>query len=427
MKRIELVGQLKEVDNKIESLMRQKTRVSWLKNGDSCTKFFYSSLRWRRSRNEVKGVEIGGLWCEEPSTVRNEARRWFENRFRATKDLRVRLDAVEFKSLSLSDNLRLIKGFSEAEVRDVVWQCKGSKSPGPDGFNFNFLKNGWEVVKEDLMEVMNLFHETGFIPKGCNAPFIALVPKVRNPVSLDHFRPISLVGAMYKIISKVLAERVKKVLPMVIDDCQSAFLKNRGILDSVLMANEVIEDIRRRRQSGLCLKVDFEKVYDSVRWEFLYDMMRKMGFHMKWISWIQGCLESASISVLVNESPTDEFKPERGLRQGDPLAPFLFLIVAEGLTGLVRQAVKANLLSGLRIGRKEVEISILQFADDTLFFCKDSFSNVVTLKAILRGFEIASGLKINFQKSKIAGINVHKNNILCYMKTLNCAKMTIPF
>ena len=100
-----------------------------------------------------------------------------------------------------------------------MWQCEGSKSPGPDGFNFNFLKKGWEVVKEDLMEVMNLFHETGFIPKGCNASFIALVPKGRNLVSLDHFRPISLVGAMYKIISKVLAERVKKVLPMVIDDC----------------------------------------------------------------------------------------------------------------------------------------------------------------------------------------------------------------
>jgi len=173
--------------------------------------------------------------------------------------------------------------------------------------------------------------------------------------------------------------------------------------------------------------VDFEKAYDSVRWEFLYDMMRKMGFHMKWISWIQGCLESASISVLVNESPTDEFKPERGLRQGDPLAPFPFLIVAEGLTGLVRQAIKANFLSGLRIGRKEVEISILQFADDTLFFCKDSFSNVVTLKAILRGFEIASGLKINFHKSKIEGINVHRNNILCYMKTLNGAEMGVPF
>jgi len=305
---------------------------------------------------------------------------------------------VEFKSLSTRDNLCLLERFSEEEIRDAVWQCEGSKSPRPDGFNFNFIKKSWDFLKEDVMVVMNLFHETGCIPKGCNASFIALVPKVRNPVHLDQYRPISLVGAMYKIISKVLAGRIKKVLPTVIDDCQSTFLKDRGILDSVLMANEVVEDLRKGGRSGLSLKVDFEKAYDSVRWEFLYDMLHKMGFHNKWIRWIRGCMESATVSVLVNGSPTEEFKPKRGLRQGDPLASFLFLVVAEGLTGLVRQAVKANLLSGLKISRNELQLCILQFADDTLFVCEDSFRNVVTLKAILMGFEVASGLKINFHK-----------------------------
>ena len=376
IKKAELVSCLKETDKKLESLFRQKARISWLKNGDSCTKFFHSTLRWRRRRNEVKGVEVGGIWSEEPSTVRYEAKKMFDNRFKARKDLGVRLDAVEFKSLSESDNLGLLEGFTEKKIRDAVWQCEGSKSPGPDGFNFTFIKKSWEFVKEEVMAVMKQFHETGYIPKGCNASFIALVPKVKNPVNLEQYRPISLVGAIYKIISKVLAERIKKVLPLVIDECQSAFLKNRGILDSVLMANEVIEDIRRGGRSGLCLKVDFEKAYDSVRWEFLYDMLQKMGFHSKWISWIRGCLESASISVLVNGSPTEEFKPKRGLRQGDPLAPFLFLVVAEGLAGLVRQAMKANILSGLKIGRKKVEISILQFADDTLFLCEGTHSTM---------------------------------------------------
>jgi len=232
---------------------------------------------------------------------------------------------------------------------------------------------------------------------------------------------------MYKILSKVLAGRIKKVLTCVIDDCQSAFLKNRGILDSVLMANEVVEDLRRGGKSGLCLKVDFEKAYNSVRWEFLYDFLKRMGFDSRWIMWIQGCLESATVFVLVNSSPAEEFKPSRGLRQGDPLAPFLFLVVAEGLAGLVRQAGKANLLSGLKIGRKEVELNILQFADDTLFLCQDSFSNVITLKSILRGFEIASILKINFHKSKLTGINVLKSNLDCYAKTLNCGQMGVPF
>jgi len=177
----------------------------------------------------------------------------------------------------------------------------------------------------------------------------------------------------------------------------------------------------------LCLKVDFEKVYDSVRWDFMYDMLSRLGFHNIWIKWMKGCMESATVSVLVNGSPTEEFTPTRGLRQGDPLAPFLFIVVAEGLAGLVRQSVKSNLLSGIKVGSKEVEVSFLQFADDTLFFCEESGSNVITMKSILRGFELASGMKINFHKSKLADINVQSNNLLCYSKGLNYNHMGTPF
>ena len=197
----------------------------------------------------------------------------------------------------------------------VVRQCDGSKSPGPDGFNLSFIQKNWETLKEDIYAAVSQFHESGIIPKGCNASFIALIPKVRDPMKLDQYRPISLVGSCYKIISKVLSNRIKKVLPSIIDECQSAFLKGRGMLDSVLMANEIVEDIMRNKKRGLCLEVDFEKAYDSGRWEFLYDMLQRLGFHHKWIVWIRGCLESASVSVLVNGSPTKEFKPTRGLRQ----------------------------------------------------------------------------------------------------------------
>jgi len=353
LKRCELLSRLKEIDNKLDSLTCQKAIASWLKNGDSCTKFYHSTLRWRRLRNAVKGVEIGDQWCEEPSTVRREAKILFEKRFTATKDLGVRLDAVDFKTLNGEENLGLIVGFTKKEIRDVVWQCEGAKSPGLEGFDFNFLKKCWEVIKVEIVEAVEQFHENGTIPKGCNASFVALVPKVRDPSRLEQYRPISLVGVVYKIIAKLLAKRLKKVLPSVVDESQSAFLKDRGILDSVLMANEVVKDIRRRGRSGLCLKVDFEKAYNSVIWEFLYDMLQRMGFHHRWILWIQVCLGSASISVLVNGSPTEEFKPSRGLRQGDPLAPFLYLVVAEGLAGLVRQVVKTNILYGLKIGKKK--------------------------------------------------------------------------
>ncbi|XP_068487078.1 uncharacterized protein [Phaseolus vulgaris] len=133
LRRIGLLSRLKGSDKRMESLLCQKARASWLKNGDSCTKFYHSSLRWRRLRNDVKGVEVGGLWCEEPCTVRAEAKKLFENRFKATGDFGVRLDGVEFKSLTQEDNMSLVADFSEKEVREAVWHCEGSKSPDPMG------------------------------------------------------------------------------------------------------------------------------------------------------------------------------------------------------------------------------------------------------------------------------------------------------
>jgi len=180
-----------------------------------------------------------------------------------------------------------------------------------------------------MLGVVKFFHKEGMIPKGCNASFITLIPKSENPQSLEEYRPFSLVGCLYKILTNVLANRIKRVIANVIDESQSAFLSNRGLLDSVLVLNKVVDDLKKRRKSGVIVKLDFEKAYDSVSWEFLFYMMGRLGFCGKWVQWIRACLESAIVSVLVNGSPTKEFKPTRGLRQGDLLTSFLCLIVAQ--------------------------------------------------------------------------------------------------
>jgi len=138
-------------------------------------------------------------------------------------------------------------------------------------------------------------------------------------------------------------------------------------------------------------------------------MLKRMGFCGKWVSWIEGCLKSASISILVNGSLTSEFIPQRGLRQGGPLAPFLFNIVVEGLNGLVREAMDKNLFQSFSVGRNEVKVSILQYANDTLFLGKASMENVKVINVILRSFELASGLKINFSKSRFGTIGMSKS------------------
>ena len=265
LRRLELLSQLGLVNKKLDSMYRQKARVNWLKHGDLNSKFYHSAIRWRRLKNEVKGVEVDSQWCEELEVVRREAKSLFERRFMATQDFGVHLGSVEFRSLPLEVSRNMVIKFSEEEVKNAVWDCGGSKSPGPDGFNFNFIKSCWEVLKVDVMAAVQLFHTTGSLPKGCNASFIALIPKVRDPSTLDQFKPISLVGVIYKIITKFLSSRMKKIMPLIIDECQSAFICERGLLDSVVMVNEILEEIKRKRKNGVCFKVDFEKAYDSVR------------------------------------------------------------------------------------------------------------------------------------------------------------------
>lgn len=153
---------------------------------------------------------------------------------------------------------------------------------------------------------MDDFHRNGVWARGTNASFIALIPKVNSSQGLNDFRPISLVGCMYKVVTKILSKRIKRVLYKVIDERQSAFLGGgRSLLDSVVIANEIVHDAKCRKVPTLVLKVDFEKAYNTVRWPFLFYMMKRLGFSDKWIGWVKGCLESASVSVLVNGSPCD--------------------------------------------------------------------------------------------------------------------------
>ena len=152
-----------------------------------------------------------------------------------------------------------------------------------------------------------------------------------------------------------------------------------------------------------------------------------MGICDRWLSWIEGCLKSASISILVNGSPSSEFIPQRGIRQGDPLAPLLFNVVVDGLNGLLREATEKNMFQGFLMGRNEVEISILQYADDTIFSGKASMKNVHAIKVILRSFELVSSLKINFSKSSFGAIGMSERWKVDAARYLNCSLLAIPF
>jgi hypothetical protein len=198
-------------------------------------------------------------------------------------------------------------------------------------------------------------------------------------------------------------------------------------VDGVLVANEVVDWVKKANIDCLIFKVDFEKAYDSVEWGFLEYMLYRFGFSDKWIEWIRVCVFADNLSVLVNGSPTKEIHIQKGLKQGDPLAPFLFLIVAEGFSGVMRRVVELGSFKGIMVGRDPVLISHLQYADDTLCIGEASVENLWTLKAIFRGFEMASGLKVNFWKSGLSGVNVSNVFLEMACSFLNCKRGSIPF
>ena len=162
----------------------------------------------------------------------------------------------------------------------------------------------------------------GKFVKSLNTTFLVLVPKKGGANDLCDFRPISLVGGLYKLLAKVLANRLKKVVRKVVSSTQNAFVEGKQNLDVALIANETIDSLLKRNESGVLCKLDLEKAYDHINWDFLLTVMQKMGFGEKWAGWISWCISTASFSVLINGSPTGFFQSTRGLRQGGKGTPF---------------------------------------------------------------------------------------------------------
>lgn len=211
----------------------------------------------KRRHNEIKGVYIGDSWVEDPTRVKQEVCRFFAHRFKEVDQCKPVLRGVRFGSLEMHQNDMLVGQFLEEEIRTAVWDCGSDKSPGPDGLNFKFIKHFWELIKPDINRFIAEFHANGIFPRGGNASFIALIPKKNNPQNLNEYMPISLIGCIYKIVAKLLANRLKKVLPHIIDERQSAFISGRQLLHSVLIANEAVDEAKRCKktlfgvQSGL--------------------------------------------------------------------------------------------------------------------------------------------------------------------------------
>ncbi|GKV04348.1 hypothetical protein SLEP1_g16510 [Rubroshorea leprosula] len=317
-----------------EEMARQKSRMTWMKEGDANTSFFHRCIKNRRRRNEINSLVVNRKVLQEVNELKQGVADYFKNLFAKEDWKRPVLEGMGFNKISEADKELLTEPFLESEVKAAVWNCDSAKAPGPNGLSFRFLKAELEVVKDDILKFLVDFHNNSKLVRGSNSSFLVLIPKKENLQGLEKYRPISLIGCMYKILTKILANRLSKVLNGLIGEQQSAFIGGRQLFDGIVIANETIDEIRKKKLSCFLFKADFEKAYDNVNWEFLDYMLDRMNFGLVWKGWM-------------------------GLRQGDPLAPFLFLIVAEGLNGIISSAVDKALFEGVQIGRGDLRISHL--------------------------------------------------------------------
>ncbi|GKA84311.1 RNA-directed DNA polymerase, eukaryota [Tanacetum coccineum] len=270
------------------------------------------------------------------------------------------------------------------------------------------------------------FFENRTFSKGCNSSFIALIPKVSDAKFVNEYRPISLIGSVYKVVTKIMANRLSMVIAGIVSDSQSAFVAERQILDGPFILNEILHWCKRKRKKAMFFKVDFAKAYDSVRWDFLLDVLEAFGFGSIWCDWIRGTFRYAKASVLVNGSPTNEFEFHRGLKQGDPLSPYLFILVMESLHLSVTRVVNEGVFKGIRL-HESLSLSHLFYADDALFIGEWSDGNLRGIISILKCFYLASGLRINISKSQIMGVGVHQSSVEAMADSIGCSTMPNKF
>ena len=387
-------------------MWRQRSRNKWLRCGDRNTRFFHQSATQRRRQNFIESLQDNnGVVQTGDSGVAAIFLQYFQELFKTTgpTNLTPILSGVS-SVVTREMNANLGKEFTAGEVAFALKQMTPTSAPGPDGMPLLFYQTFWDSIGSDVTNAVLSCLNSGKILRAINHTYITLIPKTQSPTNVTEFCPISLCNVVYKLIAKVLANRLKKILPSIISETQSAFVRGRLITDNIFVAFESLHHMSTQRHGKtghMALKLDMSKAYDRVEWTYLEAIMLKMGFQSTWVNLIMECVHSVSFSILVNGSPHGYFTPSRGLRQGDPLSPYLFLLCTEGLHGLLSQAKISGQIQGLSLCRNGPRLTHLFFADDCLLFCKANTSECDTILQILDNYEYASGQQLNCAKTTL--------------------------
>ncbi|XP_028761232.1 uncharacterized protein LOC114719845 [Neltuma alba] len=406
-----------------ELIWYQKSRCQWLKFGDRNSKFFHATTMIRRKKSRVEALQDDqGNWISNQHTLRQMAHDFFKNLYsRDPCVTTVNEWPEDFPHLSSLQLSQLQRGISDSEIKSAIFEMGKFKAPGPDGIQAHFLQTQWHEVGSKVCRLIkDLFENPASI--GCiNQTNLVLIPKIEHPSRLKDFRPISLCNVCFKILTKVLANRFKGVMNYLIRPNQCSFIRGRQGIDNIIIAQEAIHTMRTKKQADgfVAIKVDMEKAFDRLDWNFIQFTLNSMGLDEGFVNLIMNCVSTATMNVLWNGVPSETFTPTRGVRQGDPLSPYLFILCMERLGQLIHTEVHEGRWKPLKLSANGPPFSHLFFADDLILFSEASQDQMEEIREIMRFFCEVSGHQINLQKSKMfVSRNVHASRAISLSQSL---------
>ncbi|GJS03905.1 hypothetical protein Tco_0320413 [Tanacetum coccineum] len=388
-----------------ERFLKQKAKINWLKDGDLNSAYFHKAVKSRTTRNRIDVVTNSDADTTQPLES--------HNLFDVTLDEGMALD--------------MVRNVSAQEVKEAMFFMGNDKSPGPDGYTVAFFKEAWDIVGAEAVQAICEFFTNGKLLKELNHTIIALIPKIQNPTRVNDYRPISCCNVLFKCISKILANRIKESLKVLISPNQSAFVPGRNISDNILLTQELMHNYHLDRGVPRCtFKVDIQKAYDTLDWDFLRLILTCFGFHDRMVAWIMECVTTTSFSLSINGSLHGYFKGKRGLRQGDPLSPYLFTIVMEVLTLIIRRRVRGSNMFTYHRYCSKMELIKLCFTDDLFLFALGDTHSARIIMDALEEFKLVSGLVPSLPKSTAYFCNVLNHTKLAILQILPFEEGRLP-
>ncbi|PNY03176.1 ribonuclease H [Trifolium pratense] len=425
------LDKLDEALKRQEWFWHEKSKVNWHVEGDRNTKYFHRIAKRKNTTKAMSSIRVDEKLITDPQQIADHVVNYYQNLFCANTNLmqdETLIEGVIPNIIDDSVNAMLTMIPTPSEIKNAVFDLNKEGAPGPDGFGAFFFHTYWDIIQHDVVNAVIEFFTTGYLMPNFNANTLILIPKNQNADVIEHYRPIAMANFKFKIISKVLADRLAQIMPTLISKEQRGFIHGRNIKDCLCLASEAANLLHSKTFGGnLALKIDITKAFDTLHWPFLLKVLKCFGFSETFCKWIDVILKSATLSISINGKMHGYFHCKRGVRQGDPLSPLLFCIAEDVLSRNITKLVSEGKLRLSKGSRNVVIPSHCFYADDIMVYCTGRNSNLVALKDLFTSYALASGQVVSAQKSTIYSGGISHSRLLQIAQYIGFSIGSLPF